>query len=281
VDGTRASGIVYLDTVRLGNLVVPNVSIQSAQHIAPRFERETSLTGIMGLAKKLPSNVIPLAPTFLDIMRPLLDRPVFTADLRRGAPGRFDFGYIDETLFIVDDDGEGGDEGGGGSSSAELTWLDSSPDSPHWDVHFDLTAWDAGPNTTWWLHDFAATVDTGTTLMFLPDVLASMYWFAVPGMRVDPRLSNAFTFPCDLAASGLPDLRLKLPGSEHVLTVPGPYLNYGPVEADPGYCWGGMQSADGLDAVILGDIMLKAVFVAFDLENNKVGFANKPLHDIT
>ena len=261
MDGTAANGIVYLDTVGMGDFDILNATIQSAEVVASRFERETGLSGIMGLAKSLPNNISPPTESFVEVLGPQLEFPVFTADLRRNATGRFDFGYINESL-----------------ASDNITWLDTDPESQHWDVDFDLTAWE-GAEQKWYFHKFRATIDTGTTLMFLPDVLSNMYWFSIPGMRVDPRLSNAYTFPCNIAKN-LPALKFKLPKTQHVLTIPGPYLNYGPVEGDTDYCWGGMQSADGLDVTILGDIMLKAVFVAFDLDTNRVGFANKLLDDV-
>ncbi|KAI5456415.1 aspartic peptidase domain-containing protein [Mariannaea sp. PMI_226] len=264
VDGTHANGVVYLDTVRLGGFVLHDAPVQSAEIIAPRFERETELSGIMGFAKSLPSNIDPPTPSLLDRLRPLLQNPVFSVDLHRNASGTFDFGHINSSR-----------------ASENLTWLQTNPDSPHWDVAFNLTAW-TGSRRVWWQHKFEATIDTGTTLMFMPADLAKMYWYDVPEMRIDPRLQNAFTFPCDLANS-LPDLMFKLAGddgNEHVLTIPGSYLNYGPVEEDPDYCWGGMQSAEDMEVTIFGDMMLKALFVAFDLENHRVGFANKHLDDL-
>ena len=223
---------------------------------------EVGLTGIMGLAKRLRNTVQPNPmPTFLDMLKLQLAEPVFTADLRHNSPGRFTFGYIDEIIPIDN-----------------ITWLESDPSSPYWDITLDLTSWNDG-TATWREHKFTATVDTGTTMLFLPDVIASSYWFSVPGMRVDPLLSDAFSFPCSIA-NELPDLMFKLPGpEEHVVTIPGPYLNYGPVKGENGTCWGGLQSATGLDTTILGDIMLKAVYVAFDVKENKVGFANKVLLD--
>uniref|UniRef100_A0A8H7TVD8 Peptidase A1 domain-containing protein n=1 Tax=Bionectria ochroleuca TaxID=29856 RepID=A0A8H7TVD8_BIOOC len=213
MDGTAANGIVYLDTVRLGGFEIRNATIQSAltQHRAP-------------------------SRTFLDLLRPQLESPVFTADLRLNATGRFDFGRLNESV-----------------TTDNVTWLGTSRGSDHWDVGLNLMSWEG---SNWWLHDFTATVDTGTTLTFLPDVLARMYWSDVPGMRVDPMLSDAFTFPCD-GADALPDLRFKLPGTEHVLNIPGP--------------------ADDLESTIIGGTVLKALFVAFDLETKKVGFANKRL----
>ncbi|KAM0345381.1 hypothetical protein ACHAPU_006543 [Fusarium lateritium] len=261
VDGTHANGVVYLDTLRLGDLELKNAAIQSAQIVAPRFERETELTGIMGLAKSLPSNIEPPTPSLLDKLRPLLDEPVFTVDLRRNATGRFDFGQIDETR-----------------AKDNISWMATREDSPHWDVTFDMTAW-TGQRQVWMAHTFEATVDTGTTLLYLPGALAGMYWYDVPEMKIDPRLGDAFTFPCKFADQ-LPDLMLKVPGTEHVLTIPGPYLSYSPTDNDPDYCWGGLQSAESLGVTILGDVALKALYVAFDLEKKKVGFANKKLDDI-
>lgn len=246
---------MYVDTVRLGGFTLPNATIQSAQVIASRFEREHGLTGVLGLAKALPNNINPPTPTTLDLLREYLDHPVFTVDVRRNATGRFDFGKLHTSL-----------------ASDNITWIVSNPDSVHWDVDFDLTTWDQ--DHLWYYHKFTATIDTGTTLMFMPDILASRYWLSIDGIKVDPHLSNAYTFLCD---SHLPDFSFKLPQTEHILTIPGQYLNYGPVDEDPDYCWGGMQSAAGMETAILGDVMLKALFVAFDLDQGRIGFANKDL----
>lgn len=264
VDGTSARGVVYRDTVRIGLITVENATIQSATSVTHRFEDEVGLSGMLGLAKSLPSNVEPRHPSFLDVLKPHLDEPFITVDLKRNATGRFDFGYVNTSLARDD-----------------ITWMDTNPDSPHWDVQFDLISWEDGREKAWYSYPFNATIDTGTTLMFLPDVLANMYWFLIPGMRIDPRLSNSFTFPCAFAAS-LPNLKFKLPKTDQVITIPGSYLNYGPVdfEGHEGYCWGGMQSSSGLNVTILGDVMLKALFVAFDLDGAKVGFANKELPDL-
>ncbi|KAG5931036.1 hypothetical protein E4U53_001985 [Claviceps sorghi] len=262
LDGTTATGIVYRDTIRLGGFHVANATIESAQIMAPRFETELSVSGIMGLAKRLPNNITPPTPSFLSFLRPHLHRPVFTVDLRRDAPSRFDFGYINESV-----------------ASDNMTWLESRSDSPHWDIDLDLTAW-KDDHPMWMYHRFQATIDTGTSLMFLPDPLASRYWLSIPGVQTSASpLSQAYMFPCSHARS-LPDLLFKLPNTEHVLRVPGSYLNYGPVGSDPSFCWGGMQSAKDMDVTVLGDVMLKAIFVAFDVDKNRIGLANKKLGDV-
>ncbi|KAG6041955.1 hypothetical protein E4U41_000070 [Claviceps citrina] len=262
LDGTTATGIVYRDAIRLGGFHVSNATIESAQMMAPRFETELSVSGIMGLAKRLPNNITPPTPSFLSMLRPHLHRPIFTVDLRRDASSRFDFGYIDESV-----------------PADNMTWLESRHDSPHWDIDLDLTAW-KDDDPMWMYHRFQATIDTGTSLMFLPEPLASRYWQSIPGVQGSASpLTRAYMFPCSHAPS-LPDLLFKLPKTEHVLRIPGIYLNYGPVESDPSYCWGGMQSAQDMDVTVLGDVMLKAVFVAFDVDKNRIGLANKKLYDV-
>lgn len=260
MDGTAAFGIVYHDTIRFGNIEVANATVQSAETMATRFETDIEMSGIMGLAKRLRNNIEPPVPTFMDMLTPLLDSPVFTVDLKRNATGQFEFGRIDMA-----------------KAADNITWLDSVGRSPHWDVNFDLTSW-VVPDQTWWYYPFSGTIDTGTTLMFLPSGLASRYWYSVPGMRPAAELDGAYTFPC-ANAKELPDLLFKLPGTEHVLTIPGRYLNYGPADKKGEYCWGGMQSSEGMEVVVLGDVMLKALFVAFDLDKQRVGFANKVLTD--
>nr|AAQ73634.1 endothiapepsin-like protein [Epichloe festucae] len=222
------TGIVYHDTLLLGGFRVPNATIESAQIMAPRFETELAISGIMGSPNA----------------SPIISRP-----LRR-------------------------------PSSPSSGRIFTGPSSrPHWDIDLDLTAW-KDDHPMWMYHRFQATIDTGTSLMFLPDPLASRYWLSIPGVQSSASpLSKAYMFPCSQADS-LPDLLFKLPSTEHVLRIPGTYLNYGPINSDPSLCWGGMQSAQDMDVTVLGDVMLKAVFVAFDVDKNKIGLANKKLDDM-
>jgi len=242
----------------MGDFVIHDALIQSASIVSDSFERETGFSGIMGLAKLLDNYIQPPQPSFLSVLQKQLKAPVFTVDVRKNATSRFDFGRVDQTL-----------------ASDNITWLDTDPTSPMWSVEFELTAWTG--NSVWLYHKFQAIIDTGTSLMFLPELLASMYWEKVPG--VDSSLGS-YRFPCNVTDS-LPDLLLKLPRTDHVLVIPGQYLNYGPADSDNDLCWGGMQGSGQLNGVIImGDVMLKALFVAFDVEKGRVGFANKFLHDV-
>ncbi|KAF4126386.1 hypothetical protein GMORB2_0122 [Geosmithia morbida] len=272
-DGTSADGVTYHDTVRLGTLRVDSATVKSARIIPASLENETGLSGVLGLSKPTSNSSSSITRLIREALVGSNGRPIITADLRHNASGRIDFGQV------ADDDS---------LSEDAIAWVPPVPSSSYWDVDFSTVGWH-GSHGLWHDRDFRATVDTATTLLFLPQALAGLYWFDIPGMRVDPRLENAYTFPCVLADS-LPDLLFKIPGSDKFVTVAGKYLNYGPVgsstgktttssigDGDEDYCWGGMQGAKDLDVAVLGDMMLKAVVVAFDLGSGAVGFANKTL----
>lgn len=236
------------------------MAIESAKYISRGMEMDSTISGVLGLAKSMPSHVFPNStPTLLEKLRPLLKHPFISVDLHQDATGYFEFGDFDQT-----------------KAEGNITWVESVPNSPYWDIFLDLTRWEGSLNNPWHKYGFNATIDSGTTLLFLPPTLATAYWYDVPEMRVDPRASNAFTFPCEFGDQ-LPDLLFKLPNTEHQLRIPGSYLNFGPLAADPKYCWGGMQSAQDLNSIIIGDMALRALYVVFDLETQRVGLANKKL----
>ena len=57
-------------------------------------------------------------------------------------------------------------------------------------------------------------------------------------------------------------------------SVPGKYLNYAEID---GLCYGGLQPAEGLPFGLWGDVFLKAMYVIFDVKNERIGFAKKKL----
>lgn len=64
-----------------------------------------------------------------------------------------------------------------------------------------------------------ATMDTGTSFIFLDGRLVNAYWAQVTGATADPTL-DAYIFPC---SSALPPLTLTI--GEFNAVIPGSYLN--------------------------------------------------------
>jgi hypothetical protein len=129
-----------------------------------------------------------------------------------------------------------------------------------------------------------AIIDTGSTLLMLPERTVRDFYAAVPG-AVYSAAESAWVHRCGAA---LPDLTLEASSSPSgtaagraptaTLALPGGLLTRGP-SAKEGYPWcvGGVQETTRADMVIWGDVLLKALFVVFDGSDPplgpRVGFA--------
>lgn len=151
-----------------------------------------------------------------------------------------------------------------------VSWFESW--GPHWSVDVDVKS---GSNSS----SFEGVVDTGTTLLLLPDHHVTAYWIDVPSARHDAA-QEMWLFPCAQRTS-LPDLHLRI-GGAYDAVVPGSDLDFGAVEergqgvSGAAMCYGGVQSSEGLGVeAILGDVFLKSQLVVLGLEDGRVGFAEK------
>ncbi|OAA33232.1 endothiapepsin-like protein [Moelleriella libera RCEF 2490] len=227
-------------------------SIQVADNVSDDLRYDPDISGIMGLARSLLTSIVPPTENFLSELWKQLDRPVIGVDLRRNASSRFTFGH-----YTAPDD-------------KEFTWLNAHPKSAYWDFSLNRTL----VQGSWHSLPFTATLDTGTSLMYLPRALVDRYWASVPGSRMEAwqRKEKAYMFPCNLTS--LPQLAFDL-GGGHEIHVPGKMMNYTAVE-DSGFCWGGLQSEPSFPTdALLGDVFLHAVHAAFDFGANRVGLASK------
>jgi aspergillopepsin I len=119
VDGTTASGNVYMDEVDVGGIIVVSQPLGVALAVSPKLQEDPS-DGILGLASSALNTSMSglmFARSQHLIIRTVMPTPqktffqtafdqgaigeaVFTADLQRGAPGSYDFGFIDPTKYI-------------------------------------------------------------------------------------------------------------------------------------------------------------------------------------
>lgn len=247
-DNSSASGLVYADKVQVGSVTATSQAVEAATSVSSAFIADTANDGLLGLAFSSINTVSPKQQTtFFDSVKSSLAQPLFTANLKKGAAGSYDFGFIDSSKY---------------TGSIAYTSVDTS--YGFW--QFTTTGYAIGSgavNTT----SYTAIADTGTTLMYLPASIVAAYYKQV----VNATYSNdqgGYIFPC---SSALPNFVAVIGGAKS--TVPGSYLNYGAISNTA--CFGGLQPNTGIGLSIFGDIFLKSQFVVFSEVGgvNQLGFA--------
>ncbi|KAI4154862.1 MAG: hypothetical protein LQ340_001389 [Diploschistes diacapsis] len=270
-DGSSASGLVYTDDVKAGDVTANGQAIELAKNVSDSFMSDHNNNGLLGLGFPKGTtdgagNTISIdgnsAPqnTFFSTVRSKLPLPLFTADLKHQAAGSYDFGFIDKSKYTGD-----------------IKYFDADSSSAYWGVTSQRygvvgqKSVDKKINTI---------IDTGTTLLLMPQYVLDAYYKNVKNSRNDQNLGG-YVFPC---SEKIPDFTIGFgtAPNDFTATIPAKYMNFGPAQSsDPTTCFGGMQfmsASPGLDA-IYGDIFLKAVFTVFEAKTDdkpRLGFAMKP-----
>ena len=201
--------------------------------------------GLLGLA--------PVAGTFyFNAVAQGLSPALFTVNLKRGAVGTLSFGAIDRTAY-----------------TGTLTFVNVNTANGFW--QFSASGYAVG-SAAFVTLAIDSVVDTGTTLLYLPQAAVTAYYAQVSG-AANSATYGGYVFPCSAA---LPSLTVGIGAYKAV--VPGSYLNYAPVGDGSTTCFGGIQSNTGIGFSILGDVFLKSQFVVFQgTKAPTLGFAAKPL----
>ncbi|KAJ4415032.1 hypothetical protein N0V85_002892 [Neurospora sp. IMI 360204] len=289
-DGSYAAGNVYHDTLRLGSVEVPKAVVQSALEVSLDLAADLATSGLMGLAYNMSSEVHPLGTetTVLEQLYERLDQPLMTIDLRTRANGTYTFGLI-PAAAVPATDKKGEKEKGRAPYKGEINYYPLSP-SEYWQTTYTFfsianstyqSPWmngleDADPPTQGQATPTSSTsptastnnpgvtatllreaiIDTGTSILLLPDAVVDKYYAHVPG-AVFRTEYNVWTFPCDLKVpvhtrsgpppgtgseadgkgdkekSVLPDLKIAFGenGGWHA-TIPGALFNFSVIEIE-------------------------------------------------
>ncbi|KAI1354123.1 aspartic peptidase domain-containing protein [Xylaria sp. FL0043] len=260
-DWSTSSGKCYKDTFALGNLNIPNMTIESAESVSDMFTSTSYMSGLVGLAWPELKQTIPPQKALLEFLPDVLNEPVFTVDFRHNSSdGSFNFGYIDNQLH---------------ESDIMYTSVDTS--EGFWAVK--NTAFGiSGENLTYsFLTPKSVIIDTGTTLLFAPEASVDTYFAKVPDANFSME-EYGYVVPCD---ADLPDFLWEISdeaGNVVKGAVPGAYLIYAHTSDE--LCFAGLQSISSFTGVqgIFGDIFLKSGFFAFDIKGKRLGAASKPLN---
>ncbi|RWA03877.1 hypothetical protein EKO27_g11225 [Xylaria grammica] len=260
-DWSTSSGTCYTDTFALGNLSIPNMTIESAESVSDMFTSTSYMSGLVGLAWPDLKQTIPPQKALLEFLPEVLDEPVFTVDVRHNSSdGSFNFGYIDDQLH-----------------ESDIVYTDVDTSNGFWGVK--NTAFGiSGQNLTYsFLSPKTVIIDTGTTLLFAPDASVDTYFAKVPGANFSME-DYGYVVPCD---AKLPDFLWEISdeaGNVVKGVVPGAYLIYAHTTDE--LCFAGLQSITSFTGVqgIFGDIFLKSGFFVFDIVGKRFGAASKPLN---
>ncbi|EHK15313.1 uncharacterized protein TRIVIDRAFT_196192 [Trichoderma virens Gv29-8] len=249
-DGSSANGIVYKDRVQIGNTFFDQQAIESAIRVSDDISDDTFASGLLGAAGSAGNTVRPdKQKTYLDNIKDQLAKPLFTANLKKGKPGNYNFGYINASEYTGD-----------------IQYAAINPKGPLWEI--SVSGYRVGSDESKYVSRvWNAIADTGTTLLLTPTDIVNAYYAQVNGSTMNDDV-GMMVVPC---TAKLPDFVFGL--GKYRGVIPGTYMNYGRMNRT--YCYGGLQDSEGAPFAVLGDIALKAQFVVFDFGNNVVGFANK------
>lgn len=287
-------GDVYTETISVGGIVVNNQTIGVAKEATSDLLEANDPGGILGLSfnkdsmGKSPSLVylsyvfselkggfpgVHKYTSFWDNIKSTLSAPLFTADLKKGEPGSYDFGFIDDSKY-----------------TGNITYVSVDTTQGFWT--FTVKGYAIGGEA---FNPITVNViaSTGTSLILLPEQMVKTYYAGVPGAFYDST-EALFGFPC---GTTLPSITFDI--GNYNAVVPGHLMNYQPLLDDDNSmfyrilklvlkimlmkdfflaCFGGIQPALDPQSFHFGDIFLKSQFVVFDAgDEPRLGFAAKPL----
>ncbi|KAI4725606.1 acid protease [Aureobasidium sp. EXF-10728] len=251
-DGSGASGKVFADKVVVGSATATSQAVEAATSVSSGMISDLDSDGILGLAFSTVNTVQPYQQNnFFDTIKSQLGKPVFTADLKKGAPGSYDFGYIDTAKY-----------------TGSITYVNTDANSGFWQFSAGGYVIGSGAKVS---KTYSCVADTGTSLLLLPSDVVSAYYKQVKGAMYSD-YQGGWVFACN---AKLPTWSAIIGGKP--FTVPGSYMNYAALGNN--LCFGGMQPDTGIGFSILGDVFLKSQFVVFSqmAARPQLGFAAKKL----
>ncbi|KAF3323733.1 aspartic proteinase-like protein 2 [Carex littledalei] len=121
-------------------------------------------------------------------------------------------------------------------------------------------------------------IDSGTTLTYLPEAAYKAVWDKVFHSHSDLSFQTVQEFSCFQYTGnideGFPEVIFKFEDSLTLHVYPHDYL----FENEKDYCFGfqngGLQSKEGRDMFLLGDLVLSNKLVVYDLENQVIGWTD-------
>ncbi len=229
-DGSFSRGPVVTDTVDIGGATVEKQAIGIPNAVSQSFTQDVNSNGLVGLGFSKINTIKPQKQkTFFDNVLPNLSQPVFTASLKAGVAGAYEFGNIDKSQF-----------------QGDLTSVPVDATRGFWQFGSAQFAVGNGTSQTASTGSGTAIADTGTSLMLMDDEIVQAYYAEVDGARQSPEVGG-FVFPC---ASVLPDLKVAV-GDRYMAVISGKLMNFARAGSDTRSGGQGQSTSSQIDSRML------------------------------
>ncbi|KAG2036467.1 aspartic peptidase domain-containing protein [Suillus americanus] len=247
----NVGGTLAHDTISIGSLEIDKQYFGAVTHVSSDFN-DDPISGLIGLG--FSSIATSGEPTFFEnlIMQDKVSAPFFSVYLTRGkaSGSMITLGGYDMSKAV-----------------GPLTWVPVISKT-YWTVQFDGAVVE-GKNVTGDLH---AAIDTGTTLIYVSQAVASSIYANIPGAGPATNYdSNFFSFPCN----SNPTISFLLGGHDFGLSMQD--FNLGQDGDGSKNCIGGIVGMDDTfmeGFAIIGDEFLKSWYSVYDYSHGaRVGFA--------
>ncbi|KAL5346002.1 hypothetical protein ACLOAV_009032 [Pseudogymnoascus australis] len=249
----KVSGKYIEDTLGLAGFSLP-VNFGVADDVSDDFNNYP-MDGILGLAR-FPDAAVPgFASALID--KKLLDKNIFSVNIYRASDlannGEITFGGVDTSKYTGD-----------------ITYTDTATKGGSWVIPVDGAGFNGEDSG---LKGKNAIIDTGTTYCFMPPADAKSFYSSVPGAKVSEdggsyAVPCTTTIPAEFTFSGA---KYSIPSKDWVGG------KVGGVKTET-MCTSNIYSRDATQdgSWLLGDTFLKSVYAVFDLDESRIGLAQKP-----
>lgn len=252
--GVTLQGGVYRDKVTIAGITYGDQAVQTVKIVIPASAglSKRPYDGIVGFALSQRNTVRPnLQQTFFENIKDKLVDPVLGIYLKHGAPGAFDFGWVDDKKF-----------------KGDLVWMGVDSSQGLWKIIVDGYAIGNEFSSP---YSFNAIIDTGTSILLLEEKIVKEYYKMISSAYYDSA-NGGWVFRCD---DIIPNLIFNI--GPYSAEIPGDYMKY---LSNGTYCYGGAQSLPGgrRDTSVLGDIFIKTQYLVLDHsdpKNPRVGIASQ------
>ncbi|XP_053883332.1 gastricsin-like [Malaclemys terrapin pileata] len=247
------TGFFGYDTMTLQNIAVTNQEFGLSENEPGTNFIYAQFDGILGMA--YPSLAAGGATTALQgmLQENLLSQPIFSFYLSSQPSSQYGgevvFGGVDSSLY-----------------SGQIYWAPVTQEL-YWQIGIDEFAI-GGQATGWCSQGCQAIVDTGTSLLTVPQQLMNSF---LQDVGAQANEYGEYVVDCSSVQS-LPTISFTINGVSFPLPPSAYILN------NNGYCSVGVEptylpSQNGQPLWILGDVFLRQYYSVYDMGNNRIGFA--------